>query len=145
MFRRPRVLGQASPGRRAMSDTFLETLHALLNDNGRFVLALRHADSGRAAIAGALDAVDADVRRGPGADASGAVGGLEALLRRRLQAAHLAGELLGGTNVEELAGFYASIVIGLLAAAMDGGTPRTLDATRRMAMRLWPARAPASA
>ena len=126
-----------------MSDTLFDALAALLVDHGAFVAALRDADSGRAAIAGALDAVAAQPGAGAHEGSSVAVGRLETLLTDRLEAARAAGELPPAVSVDDLAAFYASIVLGLLAETVSGGAPATLEAIRRLAMTLWPTREPA--
>jgi hypothetical protein len=125
-----------------MSDSLFDALSALLACGGPFGAALRHGDSARAAMAGALESVDAQAAAHPpvleSEGSNTAVGALESMIRFRLQDAYAAGELSAEASVEDLAAFYTSVVLGLLAEAVAGGTPQTLGSIRRMAMRLWP-------
>jgi hypothetical protein len=120
------------------SNTLFAAVQALVRDDSRFVMALNSADSIHAAIAGALETVDADAVSNLTDGTSAAVGTLEALFRRRLHGAHLAVELPTLRETDDLAAFYASVVLGLLVELLSDGSPRTLAAIRRSAMKVLP-------
>jgi hypothetical protein len=128
-----------------MSDILFGAVQALVDDESPFTLALRNADGARAALAGALEAVQPAFVRAAPAGSSAAVGLLEAMLRRRLLKASAAGELPQHLSVNELTAFYTSIMIGLVEAALNDGSAATLAAIRRTALDVWQASLPGGA
>ncbi|WLI75046.1 TetR/AcrR family transcriptional regulator [Kosakonia sp. H02] len=61
-----------------------------------------------------------------------------ALLKERLAQAQALGELPADTDIDALAGLYASLQQGMSIQARDGASRETLLAIARMAMGLWP-------
>jgi hypothetical protein len=120
------------------SSILFAAVQGLVRDDSRFVSALRSGDSVAAAIAGALATVDGDAVRNLQDGASDAVGALEALLRRRLDDARIGGELPDLPETEDLAAFYASVVLGLLGKLLNESSERTLSAIRLSAMKVLP-------
>ena len=120
------------------SSILFAAVQGLVRDDSRFVSALRSGDSVAAAIAGALATVDCDAVRDLHDAASDTVGALEALLRRRLDDARIGGELPELPETEDLAAFYASVVLGLLGKLLSGSSEHTLSAIRHSAMKVLP-------
>jgi hypothetical protein len=122
-----------------MSSSILSAaVQTLIRDDSRFVTALQSGGSVAAAIARALETIDGDAVRSLQDGASAGVGALEALFRRRLDNARIRGELPDLPETEDLAAFYASVVLGLLGELLSGSSERTLSAIRRSAMKVLP-------
>jgi hypothetical protein len=122
------------------SGILFAAVEALVRDGSLFVAALNARGNIHSAVEAALATVTADSITGIADGSSKAVGVLEELFRSRLRAAHAAGELPSGQEADELAAFYACVVLGLLGELLSDSQPNTLDAIRRSAIKALPVR-----
>jgi hypothetical protein len=120
-----------------LTDTILSAVLHLAREGGPFGSALTQAGDARSAVARALATIDSDVR-GATAPAHGGSGRLEALLQARLLEGLKRGDVPADLDIGDLAAFYTSVAVSLVVEVLGDGAPETLNAIRRVAMRILP-------
>lgn len=122
-----------------MNDPIHRSLHGLLCDGGPITLALSDEHDVHTCVAAVLGAVTpAAVRASTEGKGSVSPSVLVDRLQGRFTAAVQAGEVSPRCDLEELAVFYTSIVVGLITEALGGGDHTKMEAVRRLAIGIWP-------
>lgn len=115
-----------------------------MREDGPFTAALAQTQDASAAIARALETIEADVR--PSSQCGkGAVDRLEALLHARLLDGLKRGDVATDLDISHLSAFFANVVVSLVGETLSGGDPERLAAIRRVALRVLSGRAAVSA
>ena len=127
-----------------LTDVIVSAVHHLVREDGPFVSALANAPDASTSIARALETIETDVRPSSRPE-QGGVRRLEALLHERLLEGLRRGDVAADVDIGDLSVFYANVAVSLVVEALNGGDAERLSAIRRVAMKILPRRAVASA